>query len=464
MNVEAGETSADSTPLALDLSPYVSCVRDAELTRQTGRLVSIHGMILEASGCDVHLGELVKISQEKGGISVLAEVVGLENDRILLMPFQSVHGLSLNSVVAPLASSLHVPVGDGLLGRVIDPMGEPLDNLGALTRVQNRYTQAAPINPMMRKPISQPLYTGISSIDLFCPLGLGQRIGVMAGSGVGKSTLLGMLARHSDADVIVIALIGERGRELNDFLRDALGESGLAKAVVVIAAAEQTAVMRKQTAYTATTIAEHFRAEGKDVLLIMDSITRFAMAQREIGMSIGEPVGTRGYPPSVFALLPPLVERSGSIFEQGSITSVYTVLVEGDDLNEPVTDHMRSILDGHLVLTRELADMGHYPAVDIQASLSRLSNSLLTKERREIAQQIRRSITIHNASKDLIDMGAYEKGRNVELDNAIEQLPAIKKLLRQNSAESVPSDHSWSTAKAIAALGDTPSKRSKHLQ
>ena len=428
---------------------YVDAIRSTKLGRQTGRLTAIHGGVIEASGCDVHQGELVEIIQAKDGSRITAEVVGLRDERILLMPFSPVHGLCLNSTVVPLNQSLKIPVGDDLLGRVVDPLGNVLDQHQAIQPKAQSSSFAEPINPLDRTPIEKPLATGVKALDLFCPLGQGQRIGIMAGSGVGKSTLLGMMAQHTEADVIVIGLIGERGREVGDFIRDSLGEEGLSRSVVVVAAAEQPAVLRRQAAFSATSIAEWFRAQNKNVLLIMDSITRFAMAQREIGLSIGEPIGTRGYPPSVFSLLPPLLERGGAVDNQGSITSVFTILVEGDDINEPVADHMRSILDGHVVLSRDLAAKGHFPAIDIQHSISRLSNTLLDAEQKHTVKAIRRSLSTYISSQDLIDLGAYEPGRNPELDSAIRMKNQFDELLSQTPSETSDFIQTWSRAKEL---------------
>lgn len=436
--------------MPLDSSAYVSALIPMVMGRQTGRLTAIHGGVLEASGCDVHQGELVEIIQAKGGDArVKAEVVGLRDERILLMPFSSPQGLCLNSTVVPLDRSLNVPVGEGLLGRVIDPMGAPLDDLGELEYEAQASSFSEPINPLARSQIKTVLETGVKAIDVFCSLGVGQRIGIMAGSGVGKSTLLGMMASHTNADVIVIALIGERGREVGDFIRENLGEEGLARAVVVVAAAEQPAVLRRQAAFSATTIAEWFRRKNKNVLLIMDSITRFAMAQREIGLSTGEPIGARGYPSSVFAQLPPLLERGGAIKNQGAITSVYTVLVEGDDLNDPVADHMRSILDGHVVLSRDLASRGHYPAIDIQNSISRLANAILSEERKSIATGLRSAMSLYASSQDLIELGAYEPGRNLVLDEVISMKPQLDAMVTQTPQHSSSLEQSWSIAEKL---------------
>lgn len=429
---------------------YVSAIRQSTLVQIFGRICAIHGLAIEASGCDVHLGELVEILPARGGPTVLAEVVGLRENSILLMPYSSVEGLCLQSRIRPLGKALRVPVGDGLLGRVITPLGEPLDNQGELNVDSYGSSLSKPINPMSRRPINELVETGICAIDIFSPLGRGQRIGIFAGSGVGKSTLLGMMARHAKADVIVIALIGERGREVGDFLRDSLGDNGLSRAVIVVASAEQPAVFRRQAAYTATAIAEKFRNAGKNVLLIMDSITRFAMAQREIGLATGEPMGSRGYPPSVFGLLPPLLERAGAITGEGSITAIYTVLVEGDDMNEPVSDHMRAILDGHIVLSRKLAARTHYPAIDVLHSISRLSAALTTLSQRQACDLIRKALSEYDASADLVELGAYEPGTNAVLDNAIRMKPEIDSFLQQRPDISIDVEKSRKTASLLA--------------
>ncbi len=440
----------------IDEQAYIDSLSDFSFGRQTGKLTAIHGGVVEASGCDVHQGQLVEIIQAKGGGRIRAEVVGLRDKRILLMPFSDVHGLCLNSAVVPLDASLKVPVGEQLLGRVVDAMGKPLDKEGVLQAECKLSSYGEPINPLDRTPIKEPLSTGVKAIDVFCTLGRGQRIGIMAGSGVGKSTLLGMMAKHTDADVIVIALIGERGREVGDFIRESLGTEGLKRSVVVVASAEQPAVLRRQAAFTATTIAEWFREKNKNVLLIMDSITRFAMAQREIGLSTGEPVGSRGYPSSVFSLLPPLLERGGTLKNKGTITSIYTVLVEGDDINEPVADHMRSILDGHVMLSRELASMGHYPAIDIQNSISRLASGLLNKEEATCTKKLRETLAVYANSRDLIDLGAYEPGRNKQLDNALKVKPDLDNLTTQAPGEVGVWTETWNDAFKVAkhAKGD----------
>ena len=433
----------------IDEDHYINGLQQAVLTQSFGRICAIHGLVIEAAGCDVHLGELVEILPARGGPKVLAEVVGLRENSILLMPYRSVEGLCLQSRIRALGKALRVPVGEKLLGRVITPLGEPLDNQGELKMDAFYPSLGSPINPLDRSPINEVLETGIRPVDIFSPLGRGQRIGIFAGSGVGKSTLLGMMARHTKADVIVIALIGERGREVGDFLRESLGERGLSRSVTIVASAEQPAVFRRQAAYTATAIAEWFRNAGKHVLLIMDSMTRFAMAQREIGLATGEPMGSRGYPPSVFGLLPPLLERAGAIEKKGSITAIYTVLVEGDDMNEPVSDHMRSILDGHIVLSRELAARAHYPAIDVLHSVSRLNRALTTLAQRECVDTLRKLLAEYSASSDLIELGAYEAGSNLRLDTAIRMKPEIDDFLQQQPDKSVSCDQGW---KQIAML------------
>lgn len=436
--------------IVIDEDHYIRGLQLAVLTQSFGRICAIHGLVIEAAGCDVHLGELVEILPARGGPEVLAEVVGLRENSILLMPYSSVEGLCLQSRIRALGNALRVPVGEKLLGRVITPLGEPLDNHGELTSDEYYPSLGTPINPLDRSPINEVLETGTRTVDIFSPLGRGQRIGIFAGSGVGKSTLLGMIARHTKADVIVIALIGERGREVGDFLRESLGERGLSRSVTIVASAEQPAVFRRQAAYTATAIAEWFRNEGKHVLLIMDSMTRFAMAQREIGLATGEPMGSRGYPPSVFGLLPPLLERAGAIEKKGSITAIYTVLVEGDDMNEPVSDHMRSILDGHIVLSRELAARAHYPAIDVLHSVSRLSRALTTPAQRECVDVLRKLLAEYNASSDLIELGAYEAGSNITLDTAIRMKSEIDEFLQQQPDESVSCVEGWNQIAMLA--------------
>jgi len=422
----------------------------SNLCRRVGRLTAIQGLVLEATGLDVRLGELVDVIPARGGEAVVAEVVGLRSEHVLLMPYGSVEGLCLASEVVARGEAFSVPVGAALLGRVIDATGQPLDDLPPPKGLVSASRFVAPINPLRRAPIDKALVTGVKAVDVFIPLGRGQRIGIFAGSGVGKSTLLGMMSKYAEADIIVIALIGERGREVGDFIRESLGPEGLKKAVVVAAAAEQPAVLRRQAAYTATTIAEWFRAQGRHVLLIMDSITRFALAQREIGLSTGEPMGSRGYPPSVFALLPPLMERAGAITGQGSITGVYTVLVEGDDMNEPVADHMRAILDGHIVLDRAIGARGQWPAIDVLHSISRLAGNLRNDEQKDAVERIRGALGTYQSSADLIELGAYEKGAHPLLDKMIELKPELDTFFKQAPRDHHPIANSWQTIQRLA--------------
>ncbi|HLD68740.1 MAG TPA: FliI/YscN family ATPase [Pseudomonas sp.] len=435
----------------------LSRVAQATLCRRVGRLSAIQGMVLEATGLDVRLGELVDILPARGGDAIAAEVVGLRGDQALLMPYAAVDGLCLSSQVIARGETASIPVGDALLGRVLDATCQPLDDKPLPADLPRKPRFVAPINPLHRAPIQKALVTGVKAVDVFIPLGRGQRIGIFAGSGVGKSTLLGMMSKYAEADVIVIALIGERGREVGDFIRDSLGPEGLKKAVVIAAAAEQPAVLRRQAAYTATTIAEWFRAQGRHVLLIMDSITRFALAQREIGLATGEPMGSRGYPPSVFSLLPPLMERAGALEGQGSITGVYTVLVEGDDMNEPIADHMRAILDGHIMLSRSIAARGLWPAIDVMHSISRLAGALRSPEQKRIVERICNALGTYQQSVDLIELGAYESGSHPLLDRMIALKPKLDGLLKQAPEQHVAVEQSWQVAQGLAQQLGEPS-------
>lgn len=428
----------------------LSRIAQASLCRRAGRLSAIQGMTLQATGLDVKLGELVDILPARGGDAIVAEVVGLRGDQALLMPYAAADGLCLSSQVVARGEAASIPVGDALLGRVLDATCQPLDDKPLPTDLPRKPSFVAPINPLHRVPINKTLETGVKAVDVFIPLGRGQRIGIFAGSGVGKSTLLGMMSQYTDAQVIVIALIGERGREVGDFIRDSLGPAGLQKAVVIAAAAEQPAVLRRQAAYTATTIAEWFRAQGRHVLLIMDSITRFALAQREIGLATGEPMGSRGYPPSVFSLLPPLMERAGALQGQGSITGVYTVLVEGDDMNEPVADHMRAILDGHIMLSRQIASRGLWPAIDVMHSISRLAGALRSPEQKNTVARITTALGTYQQSVDLIELGAYESGSHPLLDRMIMLKPKLDELLMQSPEQHVSVEESWQVAQELA--------------
>lgn len=426
----------------------VSAVQAAPMARRHGRLVAFNGLVLEAIGPSAHLGELCELLPSDGQAPVKAEVVGFRQERVLLMPYGNVAGISVDSTIRATGQSLAIPVGTGLLGRIVDAFSQPIDGGMPLTLTERYPLYREPINPLVRAPIEQVLETGIRTIDTLLTLGVGQRVGVFAGSGVGKSTLLGMMARHMKVDVTVLALIGERGREVGDFVRNVLGPAGLRRAVVVAASADQPALVRTHAVHAAHAIAEFFRDQGKSVLLVVDSMTRFAMAQREIGLAVGEPPTFRGYTPSVFAQLPRVLERCGRIQGRGAISAVYSVLVEGDDMNEPITDHMRAILDGHIVLSRDLAAKGHHPSIDVLQSTSRLMSHLASKKELEFAQETRRLLAVFEASRDLVELGAHQIGTNPLLDRAVELKPALDQVLMQGPDDAAP------RAQAYARLAD----------
>lgn len=418
-------------------------VRETRVIRNHGRVVQLIGLVVESEGPLAAVGEICRIESARHDGSTLAEVVGFRNNHVLLMPLGEMHGIHPGSEVVALGSTLRVPVGPSLLGRVIDGLGMPLDDLGPLYAAETVSLNTLPPHPLKRQRIHQTFRTGIKSIDTFTPCGRGQRLGIFAGSGVGKSTLLGMMASQAEADVNVIALIGERGREVREFLEKDLTEEGRRRSVVVVATSNQPAIARLKGAFVATAIAEYFRDTGKNVLLMMDSVTRFAMAQREIGLAVGEPPATRGYTPSVFSLLPQLLERAGT-GPQGSITGLYTVLVEADDMNDPIGDAVRSILDGHIVLTRELATQNHYPAVDVLESVSRLTRDLTSPDQQELAAQARESMAIYRKNQDLINIGAYPAGSCPAIDHAIQLNEPLKKFLRQPVKSGFGLQESWS--------------------
>lgn len=421
----------------------------------SGRLTRINGLVMEAAGLKLPLGSGCRVIVPGGG-GVEAEVVGFSGEKLFMMPTDDVFGLAPgaqvipNEPVQPIARAhdrveprrrasdraKHLPVGEELLGRVLDGAGRPLDSLGPLTTPHTRSLQSRPINPLARAPISRSLDVGIRAINSLLTVGRGQRLGLFAGSGVGKSVLIGMMARYTSADVIVVGLIGERGREVKEFIEHNLGPEGLARSVVVAAPADTSPLMRLQGAAYATSIAEYFRDQGKQVLLIMDSLTRYAMAQREIALAIGEPPVTRGYPPSVFARLPALVERAGNGAEGGgSITAFYTVLAEGDDQQDPIADAARAILDGHFVLTRALADQGHYPAIDIEQSISRAMHGLIRPAHFELVRRFKQLFSRYQRSRDLIAVGAYQAGADPLLDEAVRMYPALEAFLQQKIEE-----------------------------
>jgi len=403
-------------------------VEQTEPISAQGRVSKIVGLMVEAAGPRASVGEYCHIITREGR-ELPAEVVGFRGSTTLLMPLGELEGIAPGDRVLPQRQKLTVPVGPGLLGRVLDGLGHPMDGRPLLTETAYPL-QNKPPNALLRPRIRDTLSVGVRAIDGILTIGRGQRMGIFAGSGVGKSTLLGMMARNTVADVNIIALVGERGRELRDFIEKDLGPEGLARSVIIVATSDQPALVRLKAAFTATAIAEYFRDCGENVLLMMDSVTRFAMAQREVGLTVGEPPATRGYPPSVFALLPKLLERSG-MAETGSITGIYTVLVDGDDQNEPIADSVRGILDGHIVLTRELAMQNNYPAIDILQSVSRVMNDVISQDHKKLAGVVREYISVYRDAKDLIDIGAYTSGSNPKIDAAISHMDAILAFTQQ---------------------------------
>jgi flagellum-specific ATP synthase len=417
--------------------------------------VQLVGLVIESQGPLASMGEVCRIESPRHDGTTLAEVVGFRNHHLLLMPLGEVHGIHPGSEVVATGTPLQVPVSDALKGRVIDGLGNPLDGLGPIPAERFVGVNMRPPHPLKRARIRSQFQTGIKAIDALIPCGRGQRLGIFSGSGVGKSMLLGMIASQAEADVNVIALIGERGREVREFLEKDLDAAGRRKSVVVVATSNQPALSRLKGAFLAMAIAEHFRDEGKNVLLMMDSVTRFAMAQREIGLAVGEPPATRGYTPSVFSLLPQLLERAG-MGERGSITGLFTVLVEADDMNDPIADATRSILDGHIVLTRELATQNHYPAIDVLESVSRLARDLLTPEQLEWAGRARENMAIYHKNRDLINIGAYPAGTNAAIDQAIRLHEPLTRFLRQPVNEGLSIAESWKhLTQAIAQPGGT---------
>ncbi|WP_454441890.1 flagellar protein export ATPase FliI [Vibrio bathopelagicus] len=405
----------------------------------SGKLVRVVGLTLEATGCKAPIGSLCMVETMSGQME--AEVVGFSGDNLFLMPSEQITGILPGARVTPVTSESGIPVGMELLGRVIDGVGNPLDGLGPIYTEQRASFNAEPINPLARKPISEPLDVGLKAINGLLTVGKGQRIGLFAGSGVGKSVTLGMMTRGTTAQVVVVGLIGERGREVKEFIEEILGEDGRKRSVVVAAPADSSPLMRLKGCQTALAVAEYFRDQGLDVLLLMDSLTRFAQAQREIALSVGEPPATKGYPPSVFAKLPALVERAGNgNDEQGSITAFFTVLTEGDDLQDPIADASRAILDGHIVLSREMADAGHYPAIDVEKSVSRVMPQITTEEHVLMSKAVRQVLSICRKNQDLVSIGAYKPGTDPAIDSAFTLKPRLDEYLQQKMKETVPYD------------------------
>lgn len=415
----------------LNFEKLKSTVHSTNTLLSKGYVSEVIGLIIHAHGPKAGMGEMVYIENDHGYIP--AEVVGFKENKTLLMPLGSMSGVAPGKLIISSGTSLKAKVGPGIIGRVLNGLSEPLDEKGELEWEKEYPLYEEPPHPLKRKKIEEPLSLGIKAIDGLLTCGNGQRLGIFSGSGVGKSTLLGMIARNSSADINVIALIGERGREVREFLENDLGQ-GLERSVVVVASSDQPALIRLKAAFLATAVAEYFRDQGAKVILMMDSVTRFAMAQREIGLAIGEPPATKGYTPSVFALLPRLLERTGTS-EKGSITGLYTVLVDGDDMNEPIADAARGILDGHIVLSRQLAALGHYPAIDVLNSVSRVMFNIVDTEHNKAAHKVKEILAVYQEAKDLIDVGAYQKGNNKNIDLAIEFIDSLNTFLRQDVSE-----------------------------
>jgi len=409
-------------------------IRQQKLYRTFGRIVKVVGLTVESLGPRANLGDICSVIAADGK-ECIAEVVGFRDARLILMPLGELSSVAPGADVMALHRKLAVPCGPGLLGRVLDGLGQPMDGKGPIQGAVLSMLDSSPPNPLTRDPVNRPLQTGVRAIDALMTVGLGQRLGIFAGSGVGKSTLLSMIARNTSADINVIALVGERGREVREFIEHDLGEEGLRRSVVVVSTSDRPALIRLKAAFVATAIAEYFRDCGQRVNLMMDSVTRFAMAQREIGLAVGEPPTSRGYTPSVFALLPKLLERAGAGSNGGSITAFYTVLVDGDDLNDPIADAVRGILDGHVVLSRNLANAGRFPAIDVLASLSRLFPAVTNREHRDAAKLVRNWMQKYKEIEDLLRIGAYQVGSDIETDVAIAKMPYIRKFLEQSSSE-----------------------------
>ena len=428
--------------LQTTLSHLYSLAQSAPLHCNCGRVCKVGGLVIESEGPLCALGDIVTLFSQNNEPLVDAEVIGFQGSRVILMALGEQHDIAYGCHVVLANHKKAVPIGDVLLGRIIGPLGNPLDNKGPLECDWIEHFHSKVPDAFKRPVIDQPFETSVRAIDTFMPMGLGQRMGIFAGSGVGKSTLLGMLAKNSSADINVLALIGERGRELNEFITQDLGEEGLKKSIVIVATSDMAAPLRVRAAFLATYIAEFFRDCGKNVLLMMDSVTRFAMAQREIGLSLGEPPTTRGYPPSVFGILPKLLERAGRT-PQGSITGFYTVLVEGDEFNEPISDAVRSILDGHIVLSRQLATANHFPAIDVLDSISRVSRNVSSQEEQEKASLARNLLALYRKNEDLITVGAYSAGANEALDLAVNKHEALQQFLQQDYREKAQRNESF---------------------
>lgn len=420
----------------IDLKTYRRRLQEMRPSKVYGRVREANGLVVESDGPSVSIGEICEVHTQSNQPPIVCEVIGFRGKSVISMPIYPTQGIKLGDWVISRRQRPALNVGDGLLGRIIDGDGKPLDDQGPIRFSELSPLTKRPLNPLSRPVIGAPLGTGVRSIDGLLSIGSGQRIGIFGGSGVGKSTLLGMMARHTEADVSVIGLVGERGREVRTFIERDLGKEGLKRTVIVVSTSDSSPLMRIRGALAATSVAEYFRGQGGNVLLVMDSVTRVAMAQREIGLAAGEPPASKGYTPSVFALLPKLFERAGN-FEKGSITGFYTVLVEGDDMNDPIADAVRGLLDGHIVLSRELAQRNEFPAIDILESTSRLMPELASTEHKEAAAQVRQILGTYRKAEDMINIGAYEKGSNPEIDRALKMIDGIKLYLQQKSDQEV---------------------------
>ncbi|MBS4207624.1 flagellar protein export ATPase FliI [Bacillus sp. FJAT-50079] len=437
---------------AKDLIPFI---KDIHTYKHYGKVIRVIGLMIESQGPESSIGDvcMIHVGGKAKRRKIIAEVVGFKEQNIILMPYSDIQDIAPGSLVEATGKPLEIKVGHELIGKVIDSLGRPLDGSSMSLNMETVATDRTPPNPLSRPPISDVLEVGVKAIDSLLTVGKGQRLGIFAGSGVGKSTLLGMIARNTKADINVIALIGERGREVREFIERDLGPEGLKKSIVIAATSDQPPLMRIKGAFAATAIAEYFRDKGYDVMFMMDSVTRVAMGQREVGLAVGEPPATKGYTPSVFSILPRLLERTGTS-DKGTITAFYTVLVDGDDMNEPIADAVRGILDGHIVLDRTLANKGQYPALNVLRSVSRLMNHLTTKEHRTASEKIRDLLSTYMNSEDLINIGAYKKGASKEIDEAIKLYPHIISFLKQETDEQISSEQSIQRLIELAEAGE----------
>ncbi len=433
----------------MSFAEFIDALPAIETLCASGHVRELTGLLVSSDGPAAAMGDFCEI-RTKNSQAVRAQVIGFRDGKVLLMPLEETGGIQQGDLVTARPQAARLDVGDNLLGRVLDGFGCPIDSLEKIAGADSYGLYATPPSPLEREHITEPLVTGVRAIDSLLPIGKGQRVGIFGGSGVGKSTLLGAMARHNSADVSVIALIGERNREVREFLEKELTADGLKRSVVIVATSDMPAPLRIRAAFVALAVSEYFRDQGKSVLLVMDSVTRLAMAQREIGLAAGEPPGQKGYPPSVFNLLPKIFERAGN-FKQGSITGFFTVLVEGDDFNEPICDAVRAILDGHIILSRELGARGHYPAIDVLNSVSRLANRISTPEQKEGARRLREMLAEYQRSEDLINLGAYAAGSNPRLDSAIRVRPQLMEFLRQDAHYNEPIDQTNTKLLALAS-------------